>query len=69
MVYMFLLFLYVEDVFVLIILKEMIEYYYGKYYQVYVMNLNNLILGMEFENLLLEEIVKKLLGGIFNNVV
>lgn len=32
MVYMFLLFLYVEDVFVLIILKEMIEYYYGKYY-------------------------------------
>lgn len=33
------------------------------------MNLNNLILGMEFENLLLEEIVKKLLGGIFNNVV
>jgi len=32
-----------------------------------VTNLNNLIKGTEFENLSLEEIVKKSSGGIFNN--
>ncbi|NEN75404.1 superoxide dismutase [Fe] [Pelistega sp. NLN82] len=47
--------------------KETLEYHYGKHHQTYVTNLNNLIPGTEFENLSLEEIVKKSTGGIFNN--
>lgn len=47
--------------------KETLEYHYGKHHQTYVTNLNNLIKGTEFENLSLEEIIKKSSGGIFNN--
>jgi len=47
--------------------QETLEYHYGKHHQTYVTNLNNLIKGTEFENLSLEEIVKKSSGGIFNN--
>ena len=47
--------------------KETFEYHYGKHHQAYVTNLNNLIKGTEFENLGLEDIVKKSLGGVFNN--
>jgi Fe-Mn family superoxide dismutase len=46
---------------------ETLEFHYGKHHQTYVTNLNNLIAGTEFENLSLEEIVKKSSGGIFNN--
>jgi Fe-Mn family superoxide dismutase len=44
-----------------------IEFHYGKHHQAYVTNLNKLIAGTEFENLSLEEIVKKATAGIFNN--
>jgi superoxide dismutase, Fe-Mn family len=47
--------------------EETLEFHYGKHHQTYVTNLNNLIKGTEFENLSLEEIVKKASGGIFNN--
>ncbi|MBA5607551.1 superoxide dismutase [Fe] [Duganella sp. FT3S] len=47
--------------------KETLEYHYGKHHQAYVTNLNNLIKGTEFENLSLEEIIKKSSGGVFNN--
>ena len=47
--------------------KETLEYHYGKHHQTYVTNLNNLIKGTEFENLSLEDIIKKSSGGIFNN--
>lgn len=47
--------------------KETLEFHYGKHHQTYVTNLNNLIKGTEFENLSLEEIVKKSAAGIFNN--
>lgn len=46
---------------------ETLEFHYGKHHQTYITNLNNLIVGTEFENLSLEEIVKKSSGGIFNN--
>jgi superoxide dismutase, Fe-Mn family len=47
---------------------ETIEFHYGKHHQTYVTNLNKMIIGTEFENLSLEEIVKKApAGGIFNN--
>jgi Fe-Mn family superoxide dismutase len=47
--------------------KETLEYHHGKHHQTYVTNLNNLIKSTEFENLSLEEIVKKSSAGIFNN--
>ena len=46
---------------------ETIDYHYGKHHAAYVNNLNKLIPGTEFENLPLEEIVKRSSGGIFNN--
>ena len=47
--------------------QETLEFHHGKHHQTYVNNLNNLIPGTEFENMSLEEIVKKSSGGIFNN--
>ncbi len=46
---------------------ETIAFHYGKHHQTYVTNLNKLIVGTEFEDASLEEIVKKSSGGIFNN--
>ena len=46
---------------------ETIAFHYGKHHQTYVTNLNKLIVGTEFEEASLEEIVKKSSGGIFNN--
>jgi len=47
--------------------KETLEFHYGKHHQAYATNLNNLIKGTEFENLSLEEIIKKSSAGVFNN--
>ena len=46
---------------------ETIDFHYGKHHQTYVTNLNNQIKGTEFENLSLEEIIRKSSGGMFNN--
>ena len=45
---------------------ETLEYHHGKHHAAYVNKLNDLIPGTEFENMDLEEIVKKASGGIFN---
>jgi Fe-Mn family superoxide dismutase len=47
--------------------KETLEYHYGKHHNAYVVNLNKLIAGTEFESMDLEAIIKKSTGGIFNN--
>jgi superoxide dismutase, Fe-Mn family len=47
--------------------KETLEFHHGKHHQAYVTNLNNLVKGTEFENLGLEDIVRKSQGGVFNN--
>ena len=47
--------------------KETLEFHHGKHHNAYVVNLNNLQKGTEFEALSLEEIVKKASGGIYNN--
>jgi len=47
--------------------KETLEFHHGKHHQTYVTNLNNLIPGTEFENMELEDIIKKSSGGVFNN--
>jgi Fe-Mn family superoxide dismutase len=47
--------------------QETIEYHYGKHHKAYVDNLNKLIPGTEYDNMSLEEIIKKASGAIFNN--
>lgn len=47
--------------------RETLEFHYGKHHQTYVTNLNKLIKDTEYENMPLEEIVRKSQGGIFNN--
>jgi superoxide dismutase, Fe-Mn family len=47
--------------------KKTLEFHYGKHHQAYVTNVNKLIVGTEFENSTLEDIVRKATGGIFNN--
>ena len=46
---------------------ETIEYHYGKHHKAYVDKLNAGIVGTEFENAPLEEIISKSDGGIYNN--
>ena len=46
---------------------ETIEYHYGKHLQTYIDNLNRLIVGTPYEELPLEEIVRRADGAIFNN--
>ena len=50
-----------------IISEETLNFHYGKHHQTYVNNLNKLIAGTEFENVPLDQIVRKSTGGIFNN--
>ncbi|MDI9818074.1 MULTISPECIES: superoxide dismutase [unclassified Legionella] len=47
--------------------KETLEYHYGKHHAAYVTNLNKLVANTEYENLELEDIIKKSSGPLFNN--
>jgi len=47
--------------------RETLEFHHGKHHNAYVVNLNNLIVGTEFADAALEEIVKKSSGPIYNN--
>ena len=47
--------------------KEAFEYHHGKHHNAYVVNLNNLQKGTEFEAMTLEDIIKKSSGGVYNN--
>jgi Fe-Mn family superoxide dismutase len=58
---------YSDEALAPVISKQTIEFHYGKHHQAYITNLNKLIIGTEFENSSLEEIIKKASGGIFNN--
>lgn len=58
---------YAQDALEPVISAETLDYHYGKHHNAYVTNLNNLIPGTEFENLSLEDIIKKASAGIFNN--
>ncbi len=46
---------------------ETIDYHYGKHHKAYVDKLNELTPGTEFEDMSLEDIIKKSDGTIFNN--
>ncbi len=58
---------YAKDALEPVIAAETIEFHHGKHHQTYIANLNNLIKGTTFENMLLEEIILKSDGAIFNN--
>jgi Fe-Mn family superoxide dismutase len=47
--------------------QETLEYHHGKHHKAYVDNLNKLQVGTEFENMALEDIIKKSSGAIYNN--
>lgn len=46
---------------------ETLETHHGKHHRAYVTNLNKLIVGTEFENAPLVDIIRRSQGGIFNN--
>ncbi|HAH23326.1 MAG TPA: superoxide dismutase [Prolixibacteraceae bacterium] len=58
---------YAQDALEPYISRQTLEFHYGKHHQAYVTNVNNLIVGTEFEDATLEAIIKKAEGGIFNN--
>ncbi len=47
--------------------QETLEYHHGKHHATYVTKLNAAIPGTEFENMSLEDIIKKSSGPVFNN--
>ncbi len=47
--------------------KETLEFHYGKHHNTYVVNLNKLVTGTQFEGKSLEEVIKTSTGGIYNN--
>lgn len=47
--------------------KQTVELHYGKHFQTYLTNLNNLVPGTKFEGMDLVDIVKQSDGPIFNN--
>lgn len=47
--------------------EETLEFHYGKHHAAYVNNLNKLTEGSDFEQMSLEDIIKKSDGGVFNN--
>ncbi|MDC0611690.1 superoxide dismutase [Fe] [Vibrio sp.] len=47
--------------------SETLDFHYGKHHNTYVVKLNGLVPGTEFEGKSLEDIIKTSTGGIFNN--
>ena len=58
---------YAKDALAPHISEETLDFHYGKHHNTYVVNLNNLIAGTDFENMSLESIIQKSDAGIFNN--
>ncbi|MDG1097159.1 MAG: Fe-Mn family superoxide dismutase [Methylophilaceae bacterium] len=58
---------YAQDALAPHLSAETLEFHYGKHHNAYVGNLNKLIVGTEFENAALEDIIKKASSGVYNN--
>ncbi|KEY91735.1 superoxide dismutase [Candidatus Photodesmus blepharus] len=58
---------YVKDALEPYISAETLDFHHGRHHNTYVVKLNTLISGTEFENKTLEEIIKTSTGSIFNN--
>ncbi len=58
---------YAEDALEPAISRKTVEFHYGKHEKAYIENLNRLIEGTEFEDMDLEEVIKRSDGALFNN--
>lgn len=58
---------YAQDALTPHLSAETFSFHYGKHHNAYVVNLNKLIVGTEFETSALEDIIKKASGGVYNN--
>jgi Fe-Mn family superoxide dismutase len=58
---------YPKDALVPHISAETLQYHHGKHHAAYVANLNKLIVGTQFAEAALEEIIRRASGPIFNN--
>ena len=58
---------YPKDALVPHISAETLQYHHGKHHAAYVANLNKLVVGTEFAEAALEEIIRRASGPIFNN--
>lgn len=58
---------YKQDALAPYISAETLEYHYGKHHKAYVDNLNKLIIGTEFQQMTLEELVRRTSGPVNNN--
>ena len=59
---------YPKDALVPHMSAETFDYHYAKHHKAYVDNANKLVAGTEFENMSIEDVIKKSSGKIFNNV-
>lgn len=58
---------YATDALEPVISRRTIEFHYGKHEKAYIDNLNAAIIGTEFEELPLEDIIRDAKGALFNN--
>ena len=57
---------YADDALAPVVSANTISFHYGKHHKAYVDKLNELQKGTEFENMELEDVIKKSSGGIYN---
>lgn len=58
---------YANDALAPVISAETIDYHYGKHEKAYIDNLNKLIVGTEFEDMDLEDVILHAKGALYNN--
>lgn len=58
---------YSNDALALVISAETVDYHYGKHEKAYIDNLNRLIVGTEFEDMELEDVIRHAKGALYNN--
>ncbi|MDE6449154.1 MAG: superoxide dismutase [Muribaculaceae bacterium] len=58
---------YSNDALAPVISAETVDYHYGKHEKAYIDNLNKLIVGTEFEDMELEDVIRHAKGPLFNN--
>ena len=58
---------YAADALAPAISKETVEFHYGKHEKAYIDNLNRLIKDTEYEDMDLEDIIRRADGALFNN--
>lgn len=58
---------YAQDALARVLSEKTLDFHYGKHERTYIENLNKLIEGTEYDDMPLEEIIRKSDGALFNN--